>query len=689
MTIASQKANQRPCWFVGASFGSTDDQTERFLQEGIWEAFVGHDSPYEDVVKSMQEGDQIAIKSTYTQKHSLPFEYNGRFASVMSIKAIGQVKRNLGDGRRIEVEWTRLDPQRRWYFYTRRYTVWEVWPDSGTLPWAADALIRFAFEGGTQDYDRFLEYWGAKSAGLWDELVERAQEYIDSGRLEDEEIDYKIETGRKLSAVRKDLQSSPSAVGGWQDRLKNALRENTLIDWRVRAEFEEWLNEHPDDARPNDALSAIQSLWAPPPQDTATRFHQLASHLMDYDLSQGVRTNVISVLLMGLSAEDYPPYQVSLFDWAYERTNFPKPEQSTDAGMYEYALDFLDRFMAEAAQRGLILRHRLDAQSVLWAVKNARVVPDEPTEGSQQATLQELAAALHLPEDFLEEIETLLEEKKQVVFQGPPGTGKTYVARALARHLAGSEERVTLVQFHPSYAYEDFVQGIRPALEGGQARFEIWEGPLLAAAKRAADEGAKHFLVIDEINRGNLAKVFGELYFLLEYRDEKLRLQYSDKAWGLPPNLYIIGTMNTADRSIAMVDLALRRRFSFVEFDTSKEPVRGLLRRWLNSNAPEMVWVAEIVDRANERLNDRHAAIGPSYFMKSELTEERARRIWLHDVLPYVEERLYGERENLAEFDFDALRAEVGPSTPEGEGEGDEGAGEVLGADGGVSDAPA
>ena len=169
--------------------------------------------------------------------------------------------------------------------------------------------------------------------------------------------------------------------------------------------------------------------------------------------------------------------------------------------------------------------------------------------------------------DFLENIAVLLDEKRQVIFQGPPGTGKTYVAQKLAACLAGSADRVTLVQFHPSYAYEDFMQGYRPALVNGQLSFELMDGPLLRAAASAREEpGAKHFLVIDEINRGNLAKVFGELYFLLEYRDHEIDLQYGDKKFRLPPNLYIIGTMNTADRSIALVDLALRRRFYFVEF---------------------------------------------------------------------------------------------------------------------------
>ena len=117
------------------------------------------------------------------------------------------------------------------------------------------------------------------------------------------------------------------------------------------------------------------------------------------------------------------------------------------------------------------------------------------------------------------------------------------------------------MQFHPSYAYEDFVRGFRPALVNGQPGFELKDGPLLRAAKRASEEpGEKHYLIIDEINRGNLAKVFGELYYLLEYRDESITLQYQrddNERFSMPPNLYVIGTMNTADRSIALVDLAL------------------------------------------------------------------------------------------------------------------------------------
>ncbi len=206
------------------------------------------------------------------------------------------------------------------------------------------------------------------------------------------------------------------------------------------------------------------------------------------------------------------------------------------------------------------------------------------------------------------------------------------------------------------------MRGYRPTLpDGRQPGFDLDDGPFLRIAKRAKnDPEGKYFLVIDEINRGNLAKVFGELYFLLEYRDTPMELMYGkaeESRFTMPGNLYIVGTMNTADRSIALVDLALRRRFAFVDFSMREEPVKGLLRRWLAANdLEEMVWVAEVVERANRELDDHHAAIGPSYFMRKPLDEAAVERIWKHRVLPYVEEHLYGERDKLSAFALDKLR---------------------------------
>jgi 5-methylcytosine-specific restriction protein B len=288
--------------------------------------------------------------------------------------------------------------------------------------------------------------------------------------------------------------------------------------------------------------------------------------------------------------------------------------------------------------------------------------------------LARLARELLVPRVSLAEMAELLADKGQVIFYGPPGTGKTYIARKLAEHLAGDPGRVELVQFHPSFAYEDFVEGYRPREDG--VGFELKPGPLKRLAERAAkDPENRHILVIDEINRGNVARVFGELYYLLDYRGEQIRLQYSpEKPFSLPRNLWIIATMNTADRSIGLLDAALRRRFYFFGFFPDTDPVKGLLRRWLERHHPGLAWVADRVDRANDQLRDRDAAIGPSYFMshRDKLDERWVGIIWERSVLPYVEERLFGEpRERLDTFRLDALGRAASEQSAMGDAQAD------------------
>ena len=155
MNSKPEGAGARACWFVGATYGRTDDQTPRFLQEGIWEN--GYQDKYLDAVKSIQAGDRIAIKSSYTRKHDLPFDNRGQTVSVMAIKSIGTVRENLGDGRTLKVDWKPYDSPREWYFYTNRSTVWRVLPGD----WTTDALIGFTFEEKAQDINRFRNapYW--------------------------------------------------------------------------------------------------------------------------------------------------------------------------------------------------------------------------------------------------------------------------------------------------------------------------------------------------------------------------------------------------------------------------------------------------------------------------------------------------------------------------------------------------
>ncbi|PRX50864.1 5-methylcytosine-specific restriction protein B [Prauserella shujinwangii] len=271
---------------------------------------------------------------------------------------------------------------------------------------------------------------------------------------------------------------------------------------------------------------------------------------------------------------------------------------------------------------------------------------------------------------WLREVRDLLWDDRQIIFYGPPGTGKTYLALSLAEYLAGGPEQVKLVQFHPSYAYEDFFEGFRPQEDPvtREVAFRLTDGPLRELADAAAREGNRHlphFLVIDEINRANLAKVFGELYFLLEYRNRSVRLTYSGDDFALPPNLFVIGTMNTADRSIALVDAAMRRRFSFVELSPRAEPTSGLLRRWLKREGHDFE-SADLLDALNARIDDPDFQVGPSFLMRNGVHREGGlERAWRTKILPLLKEHHYGEGLDVEQrYGLRALRKAIG-TTPQ------------------------
>lgn len=269
-----------------------------------------------------------------------------------------------------------------------------------------------------------------------------------------------------------------------------------------------------------------------------------------------------------------------------------------------------------------------------------------------------LADAMYLPLDWLRDVLWLIEDKKAVVFYGPPGTGKTFIAQRIAEFIQPAGDLRALVQMHPSYGYEEFFEGFRPDVDGdGQMRLKKTDGPLKKLINAANERDDRTVLILDEMNRGNLPRVFGELYFLLEYRDKQTPLMYSPgESFSLPDDFILIGTMNTADRSVALLDQALRRRFHFVPLFPGTSPVDGMLQRYLQSHyGSSMNWVADMLAAANAKL-DRNVAVGPSHFMRADLDAGKVRRIWDHTVMPTIEEFYFGQETQLEQFSFENLR---------------------------------
>lgn len=315
--------------------------------------------------------------------------------------------------------------------------------------------------------------------------------------------------------------------------------------------------------------------------------------------------------------------------------------------------------------------------SVLWKIST---MPESeppqkgtgPDTGPDPPDWTEIAEKTFLEEDFFVEMVTLLKDKRQLVLYGPPGTGKTFVAEMFAQHFAGSGGDSQTVQFHPSYGYEEFVEGIRPAIDPKSGMMEYRVEP--GIFKRFCDQARKRpknpfVLVVDEINRGNLPRIFGELLYLLEKRTQEVTLPYSGERLTIPENVYLIGTMNSADHSIALVDMALRRRFHFKYF----EPRTDVLLQWLQRHSPEHTWVADLLDELNTELLkekiDKNLLVGHSHFMSPELDDDMIRLIWDHSIFPLLEEYFFTTPEKLEKFTFEKFSDRIDTSGTSGEDE--------------------
>ena len=642
---------RRPVWFVGAAFGGHDDQTDRFLRDGIW--VNGHTDKFIDDVKSIAVGDKIVIKSSYTKKHDLPFDNRGHSVSTMRIKAVGEVTENVGDGRHLRVGWRELDPPREWYFYTNLKTVWKVQHGSGAQPQAATALIRFALSDEDQDIEGFrnLPFWKERF-GDTEDGVQRF------GWTE-----YYSEIANKLARYREDREPLVSGIRqitsglNVESRICDTYRNGTKGPLRDICPFTTiglFNNNDSDETRKAfaDGLSALLGLHLSAPmfrdnQDSIPLldFPYPASWYFDTEARRDP-DDVDKLWRVFCDSIDYAQSDDGssreVMERSYNEALLVKrvSERKLTMGLYwirPWSFPSLDKrtktyirhVLGESlpakftGKEYLVLRDRLlerfhdekcpvhsfpelSLAACRVASESKTTVTDSGADAGygpltgDEASVASVKGAGHdtaysiddilsegcfFPRAKLEVAVRRLRQRKNLILQGPPGTGKTWLAKRLALALIGRKEDrlVKRFQFHPNLSYEDFVRGYRP--EAG--RLDLVDGPFLKVIRAAQNDlDNEYVVVIEEINRGNPAQIFGEMLTLLESdkrnKDEAMALAIprddKERVY-IPPNVYVIGTMNVADRSLALVDLALRRRFTFVDL----EPTFGdSWRRWMN-----------------------------------------------------------------------------------------------------------
>ena len=710
MTTQTIDSAPRATWFVGASYGGTDDQMPRFLAEGIWEN--GYDDKLLDVVRSMRPGERIAIKAAYTRKHGLPFDNRGRTVSVMAVKAIGTIVENLNDGKRVKVDWTKVEPAREWYFNTHRGTVWRVVPGD----WMADALIAFAFEGKPQDLERFRNepFWRERFGSTvpdkrrfeWTEFYEAVADKL-LAHAEDRtpliegihEIASRVPGLTYLQDKFPDGSSGPlrdicpfTTMGTFNrsmtDENRKAIARELAkllgVTVPVPPSFEgipvlnnqrSWFFAYADKRGAGD----IDALWKVfvaaskmvdgdqlDTRDAFIRAYDEATQVwgVAWNLSTGLYwAHPWEFLTLDSQSRHYINKRLGL------NVALSGQQGPCDGRAY---LKLLDDLRSRFGEDGYPVHSFPDLSLASWMYKDP---VDEPVPagdigtnaGAEQETEGEVREAFQVAarivpysvEDILKdgcfleraEIDRLLDRlrtKKNLFLQGPPGTGKTWLAKRLAFALMGQKDdsKVRAVQFHPNLSYEDFVRGWRPT---GEGKLSLADGVFMEAIKAASkDPSSKFFVVIEEINRGNPAQIFGELLTLLEAGkrtpNEALELCYPDadgkrRPVHIPENLYVVGTMNIADRSLALVDLALRRRFAFVGL----EPRLGQVwREWVVKECAVDPGLVADIERRIAELNDQITAdarlgkqfrIGHSYVTPAHRLEAGDTKKWFQQVV--------------------------------------------------------
>lgn len=376
-------------------------------------------------------------------------------------------------------------------------------------------------------------------------------------------------------------------------------------------------------------------------------YHESAKTVIERLLDYGGQATCTQLAQKyGDNANTYNVNSIAFAKKVYEKTHCKLAERE-DESMRWWSILYMGKKANKEDDGVYIWKLRPELAEALKIV-NGEEVPDEDTDTTGY-TKKDFLDEVFISEAKYDEMYAVLMRKQNIILQGAPGVGKTFAAKRLAYSIMGAknDDHIQFVQFHQNYSYEDFVEGYRPAASGFVRTDGIFKRFCIDAAD-APDE--KFFFIIDEINRGNLSKIFGELLMLIEkdYRGQAATLPYSGRSFTVPKNLYIIGMMNTADRSLAMIDYALRRRFSFVDmkpgFDTD-----GFKEYMSSKGSSTMKALVEEVKQLNVDIKEKLGkgfCIGHSYFVFDEpCSDELLKNIVYYDILPMLAEYWFDDEE--------------------------------------------